>query len=368
VHRQWQNQDLPRDFQLRLSEAYHRTIFKNTHVFQALQRILGALSQDNVPVIPLKGVYLAEKVYGNIGLRGMIDIDLLVPRQQLSQALKVLQGSGYRPIHPFQIEAECRVRHHLPPLYKDGGHTTELHWTLAPPPAPFKIPIDRVWQNTHRGRLTGEAIQELTPEDLLLHLCLHAAYLDFFSTGLRPLCDIAWTVQTFQEQIDWQKLIRQARQWGVERCAWLALMVAVQLLQAPVPADLLESLQPSTDDLTKVGWAATQALNPSGQGGKLAAAWAPNPWFRRAALVLRLLFPAPQEMRPAYPRLARGLLWPIAYLLHLGIVIHRNWNSAWKLMRGDPKVRAAVEQREQVNRLVAWLASNHNSNRSIRCL
>jgi hypothetical protein len=92
-------------------------------------------------------------------------------------------------------------------------------------------------------------------------------------------------------------------------------------------------------------------------GGKLAAVWAPNPWRKRAALFARLLFPSTYEMRIAHPRLARGLLWPLAYLRQLGMVIRRNWGAAWKLARGETRLQAAAARSEHVNQLVQWQES-----------
>jgi hypothetical protein len=355
---------LPADAQRRLTEVYQRTVLQNVRIFQSLEEILAPFNQSAIPVILLKGIYLAEKIYANIGLRPMTDIDLLVPRQQLGQALAVLQSLDYQPPYTFQVEKEAHQAHALPPLDKAGGSPIDLHWTLLPPATPFTIPLEQIWQDSHPAVSQGAEIRELAPEDLLLHLCLHAVYLDRFASGLRPFCDIAWTVKTLQNlpdspgSIDWLRFCQRAGQWGASRSAWLALMLAVRLFGAPVPVAAIEDLhQPAPDDLSRVDWAVAQVLQPAATGGKLAAVWAPNPWPRRAALFTRLLLPSPHEMRFAYPRLARNLTWPLAYLRHLGLVMRRNWRSAWSLARGEASAREAARLRDRINQLVKWQES-----------
>ncbi len=288
----------------------------------------------------------------------MVDIDLLVPRQQLSQALSALQSLGYHPLYLPHSEADYHDIHALTLVDKTSGGSIDLHWTLLPPATPFTIPIEQIWQSARQDPSRKPNILALIPEELLLHLCLHAVYLDHFSSGLRPFCDIAWTVNALQDQIDWQLFVLRAGQWGAARSAWLALMVAGRLLHAPVPVELLDRLHlPVEDDMTRVDWAIAQVLKPVEMGGKLAAVWAPNPWRRRAVLFAHLLFPSTYEMRIVEPRLARGLLWPLAYLRHLGLVIRRNWGAAWKLVRGESRIRAAAIRSEQVNKLVQWQES-----------
>jgi hypothetical protein len=45
------------------------------HLYHELGKVLGLLRDENIPVIVLKGVHLAELVYGNIafGLRARIE-------------------------------------------------------------------------------------------------------------------------------------------------------------------------------------------------------------------------------------------------------------------------------------------------------
>ncbi len=202
---------------------------------------------------------------------------------------------------------------------------------------------------------------EMCPEDLLLHLCIHAAYLDGFSSGLRPFCDIAWVIQADQEFLDWAALVAKAREWGIGRSVWLALMATERLLHPMLPSGALDELQPAEEDLPLLNWAIAQVLWPPGMSRKLAVVWAPNTWYNRTKLVGRFLFPTRRELRPFFPRLGRGPLWVLAYAIHLVRVLRRNWGSAGRLLGADPQARAAALQSERASRLLDWQGKNEKT-------
>jgi hypothetical protein len=64
-----------------LKATYLANWAKNTHSRAELRRVLDVLKEQEIPVILLKGAALAEAVYGDVGLRPMSDLDLLVPEE-----------------------------------------------------------------------------------------------------------------------------------------------------------------------------------------------------------------------------------------------------------------------------------------------
>src|SRR5262245_54856896 len=70
---------IPQELVLALNEAYRHNALRNLVLYRELNRIVTALQARRIPVIVLKGAFLASVVYGNLGLREMNDLDLLVP-------------------------------------------------------------------------------------------------------------------------------------------------------------------------------------------------------------------------------------------------------------------------------------------------
>ena len=85
------------------------------------------------PVIPLKGAFLAEAVYGDIALRPMADFDLLVKPPDLPRAVEILRQLGYESEQPFDPAAQRAGFQDMPPMRRPGGAVVELHWTLVTP-------------------------------------------------------------------------------------------------------------------------------------------------------------------------------------------------------------------------------------------
>jgi Uncharacterised nucleotidyltransferase len=93
-----------------------------------------------------------------------------------------------------------------------------------------------------------------------LHLCLQAASDELeepFRLGLRPLCDIAAVVHRYREEIAWQQLQSRAIEWQADRCVYVALWLANEILAAGIPDSVFKLFRPPDLDER---WAAL-ALN-----------------------------------------------------------------------------------------------------------
>lgn len=94
------------------------------------ERLVRMLADASIRCAPLKGPALSEALYGDLGRRPSSDIDLLVAREQLADAVRVVQGLGYKaPTDPVDA-------HGLPLLHftltheRDQLPRVELHWRI----------------------------------------------------------------------------------------------------------------------------------------------------------------------------------------------------------------------------------------------
>ena len=111
-----------------------------------LGQILRELHARDIPVIVLKGAYLADVVYADSALRPMGDIDLLVRQEDLQAVAQTLTDLGYQASKEFWLDFELQVGKHLPPFVKTGAPPIELHWRLLDPDIPFEIDQAGLWQ------------------------------------------------------------------------------------------------------------------------------------------------------------------------------------------------------------------------------
>lgn len=228
-----------------LERACRRITAQNLHLHSELAAVVASLAAVGVPVIVLKGAHVAQAMYGNLALREMGDLDLIVRREHLTVAAGVLRSRGYAQAggHPL-VDDNAAICHHLPGFVRPPSASVELHWNITTPRRPYSIDPGELWTRAVPIRIAGADTLSLSVEDLLLHLCCHVAYQHRFDIGLLPFCDIAETIRRRREEIDWECIRRRAEQWNWTRGVHLALQLARDLVGANVPSSLLRSLAP----------------------------------------------------------------------------------------------------------------------------
>ncbi len=161
-------------------------------------RLLDALAGANVEAIPLKGLALRERYYPDPALRPSGDLDLLLRPGDAVRAEAILQGLGYRP-NESELPAswyQLNRFHHVVPYRLPGRDVQiELHAGLFEPAAGITVDLDGLWLRSCGGEIAGRPVRWLSPEDLLLHLTVHACASSRFQTGLRHLVDLGEVVR-----------------------------------------------------------------------------------------------------------------------------------------------------------------------------
>src|ERR1035437_1406803 len=74
---------IPVEAKNRLREAYRNLATMNTSLFLDASKVLKSLADNQLPVIALKGLSVAKHIYGDIALRPMSDVDVLVKEEDL---------------------------------------------------------------------------------------------------------------------------------------------------------------------------------------------------------------------------------------------------------------------------------------------
>ena len=129
-------------------------------------------------------------------------------------------------------------------MARPDGIRVEIHWSIARPDGPFQIDLDGLWERAQRASIVGVEALVLSPEDLILHLCLHSSFTHKFRIGLRMCWDIREVVRHYRDAIDWDLLVRRAQQWGIGQYVYLTLRLVRELLAADIPVARIAALEP----------------------------------------------------------------------------------------------------------------------------
>lgn len=237
--------ELPPVVRTQLKAYYQQVAVNNILLYYQLKRLLAALQDEQIPAILLKGAYLGGAVYPEITLRQMVDVDLLVQPEQLAQVIAVVTKLGYQSVQPIgDLQPYLAHKHHLPPFVKANAPSLEIHWSITKPNLSYTIDMTELWLRAQPAVVNGSAVLALAPEDLLLHVCLHATYQHWLEQDIRFLCDIDVICRHFAATFDWGQFTQRAVAWGWHRGVYLALQLAHEQLATPIPAAVLAALHP----------------------------------------------------------------------------------------------------------------------------
>jgi hypothetical protein len=116
----------------------------------------------------------------------------------------------------------------------------ELHWGFVD--RQFSLPLDAegLWGRLERVSLDSGTVPTLSPEDLLLILCMHGSV--YLWERLGWICDVAELIHA-RKGVDWEWVTEQAAALGGERMFFLGLYLASDLLGAPLPRDVLHKVE-----------------------------------------------------------------------------------------------------------------------------
>ncbi len=190
-----------------------------THLRRGAKAI-DLLRRQGIPVMISKGLALAVAYYDSPAHRPMSDIDLVVPVDRAIEALALLNAGGWQETAADRRQWAGRKADMLAltvgmGLYHDRDGEIDLHWRLLHESGRAALE-NRFWQQARPITIAG--VEALRPcgDHLLLHVIIH---------GLRPnvmapmrwVADAAMILKRDAGTIDWDEILRCARQMRVNR-------------------------------------------------------------------------------------------------------------------------------------------------------
>jgi hypothetical protein len=229
---------MPESVQRQLQHACRRNAIRNRLFQRELVGIAEHLGASRIPLVPLKGVALADRLYGDISYRVCSDIDVLVPRHAVIRAVAVLGAEDYLPEHELwsgpndmdlfldsDIEAGFRCRN------RAAAPLIDLHWDVARRWRADGKAIDDLWAEASPAMLWGIGTCRLSPEWEVLYLAVHAVR--------HRWRDLKWLVDIHDccslLHVDWNRLGAKAERFGWGKALRLTLSICHALLGTDVP-------------------------------------------------------------------------------------------------------------------------------------
>ena len=222
---------VPDAVQQALAQEYQRTSMKNLRLLGLLRRILLKARDAGIPLVLLKGAYLAKWVYGDVGLRPMSDLDLFCRKEDEASLSEILRGMGAfqsdtpglpdPALHPVRVAVGEKVGHPSPWWFPEICRV-EIHFhLLARGTVDDTDLLEGLWSGTASQEWDGLEARSLGADHLLIHLAAHLhKHLAGELFNLYWLADIREVTRSLGATLDRPALAATARRIGVEQeCA-----------------------------------------------------------------------------------------------------------------------------------------------------
>ena len=289
----------------KLKKVYYLNATKNSLIYEELGKVLKIFSNAGLQVIVLKGAVLAEKIYGNLALRPMTDVDLLVKKEDLiflDEQMKIL---GYRPSDISVKDIDFSSGYLTTIDYRSlspNSPSFHVHWHFVNSSIPNEsyiksIKIEDIWRDAEKTRISDVETMVMAPHHLLIHLSEHALRVTHSLSKISFFCDIGEVVNSYQERLDWDRLLKESLKFNLNRMVYISLYFASRFLETKIPENVLLKLRPERFSLGEKIFMNSISKNKRFPGfSYLVHLSMNNGLYKKMKFLGKTLFPPPQIM------------------------------------------------------------------------
>ena len=251
---------VPESARAELTSLFQRNALRNELLKEELTRALSQLADAQVPAIPLKGIPLAESLYGDAALRVCADIDILVPPQKFEAAFRALSTLGYQAgfTQPQLVTLTARYGKDCGLMRQDSSiwYPLQLHAGLIWGGPTERSLSKEIWAEAHATTFHGAPAWALSREWELLYLTIHAA-----RHGLSPLKFVVDIDRICRRQdVNWETVQQTAARLGWGQTVQSTLSACATLLETPIPPAVQATEVPKQPQSTTVSGTRQKAI------------------------------------------------------------------------------------------------------------
>lgn len=189
----------------------------------AFDEVRTCLERSGIPVLLLKGVVFAERLYGGLDRRPQFDVDVLVRRRDARAARETMKGAGYERL-AYDLHSQT---------FRDrNGIKIDLHHCLRTAPA-YRLDEEAWWRDAEERLVSGRRIPTLSDDHTLLQLVLTG----FEDLGqgmarMKQCLDVFLLARDLDERFDWAAFLARRERENVRDVAVNVLALALDVLRA----------------------------------------------------------------------------------------------------------------------------------------
>jgi len=239
-------EEVPENILKSLKLNFNRNAKNNLLMLGELLKLLDLFEKEGIIAIPYKGPLLAISAYKNLVLRQFDDLDIVVNKNNILKVKEILISNNYTPqfdLDGFKERRFIQSQREYKFFNSETEINLEIQWQFQG--VSFSVSDDLGFtdpKNIETIEINNKRISSLSPENMLLVLCIHAS--GHYWERLSWICDVSELIQS--KNIDWEYTIKKAEELGIKRLLWVNLFLAVDLLGLNLPDDISKHLESKT--------------------------------------------------------------------------------------------------------------------------
>ena len=197
-----------------------------------------------VPMLIKGAVQLFQPVHKDFGARMMTDLDILVPKSRIDEAIKALTQIGYQIYYDPNIDWEAH--YHAPPMGRQGEYgCIELHHGAYGKYANQVLSTAEIWARAEECDTTGIRFKVPNPTYAVLLGLLHSQFTHGYPQRLmldyKGLHDMVAMVGHLNRDVDWDQIQNRLAKHGLNSVLRTHLWMAHRMFNLPVQNDIRPS-------------------------------------------------------------------------------------------------------------------------------
>lgn len=216
--------NIPAHLHDKLQNDNRRISIKSIEHLKEFLQVSNALKQQDIQLIPYKGLALSATYYPNFHLREFSDVDFLIilkDEMDINKLSSFFKDKGYDPMYEVPenfrstfINYSCEYFFNK---YENGErkYHIDVHW-LAHHPSfdlPEDLPNEVLFSNPATINISGKEIQVLNTDNHLITLILHHGLRESWAS-LKYVLDIAMIVKNGTINWDYQRQMSTTYQYN----------------------------------------------------------------------------------------------------------------------------------------------------------
>lgn len=234
---------VPEPVKITLKQKNTQIAQRNMVMSSELISVIQLLQENQIDILSFKGPILSLMAYGDITQRQYADIDILVPKDKIYKAVKILLNHGYSS----EYSVEFLKNNKLLQVGKDfsifnitNNIHIELHWQLFLPRQIKKSNISLFSHKNPIYYLNNYPIYTLEDNSHFIYLLLHGS--NHMWERLEWIIDIDRFIKCKNDVIDWKYIDKVAKDMEIEMMFYLGLALVKKLFETELPEFIIDRI------------------------------------------------------------------------------------------------------------------------------